>query len=440
MVQSSKTKSIFVCSNCGNEFLAWRGQCSSCGEWNALHELKTQNSKFKAFRTKDITQPILLNEIKFNEGARISSGLSEFDRVLGGGIVSGSIGLIGGDPGIGKSTLLLQVAHQIPKILYVSGEESAEQIALRVKRLGLSGQIQFLAEIDVDRIIDITSHQKPNLVIIDSIQTMYDDSFPSTPGSIVQVRETALRFQQFAKQSNTAVILVGHVTKEGTVAGPRLLEHMIDYLLYIEGDQQHDLRILRSVKNRFGSTDEVGVFQMMESGFRQVINPSVLFISDRTKSPQVGSIMSVTVQGKRPFLVEIQALTAKTVFGYPKRTVNGAELNRVQLISVIIARSLGASLDSHDIYVSSIGGIPIKEPAIDLGIALAILSARQNIPLSGHLAAIGELDLTGRIRPVSQQKTRLDEVRRLGYDVISPDSHQTIQRLADHLGLTIAEK
>lgn len=436
MMQPSKTKSIFVCSNCGNEFLAWQGQCSACGEWNTLREVKNQKSKVKNLSPNHLAQPVILTDVTVDEQTRITTGFSEFDRVLGGGVVPGSIGLIGGDPGIGKSTLLVQIAHQMPKIFYVSGEESAEQIAMRVKRLGLSGQIQFLAETDVDRLLDIISNQKPNLVIIDSIQTMYDASFPSTPGSIVQVRETALRFQQLAKQSNIAIILIGHVTKEGTVAGPRLLEHMIDYLIYLEGDRQHDLRILRSVKNRFGSTDEVGVFQMTETGFNQVVNPSVLFIGDRTKSPQAGSIMSVTVQGKRPFLVEIQALTTKTVFGYPKRTVNGADLNRVQLISVILARSLGVSLDSHDIYVSSIGGISIKEPAIDLGIAIAILSARQNIPLGGHLAAIGELDLVGRIRPVSRLKTRLDEVRRLGYDVFSADSHETLRQLVDDLGLT----
>lgn len=422
--------------------MAWQGQCSACGEWNSLQQIQISKSKIQNDRRKNLepAKPVVLKDVKVDERGRISTGFQEVDRVLGGGIVPGSIGLIGGDPGIGKSTLLLQVAHQTPKIFYVSGEESAEQIAMRVKRLGLSGQIQFLAETDVDRIIDITYDQKPNLVIIDSIQTMYDQNYPSTPGSIVQVRETALRFQQLAKQSKTAVILVGHVTKDGTVAGPRLLEHMIDYLIYLEGDRQHDLRILRGVKNRFGSTDEVGVFQMTESGFSQVINPSVLFIGDRTNNPQVGSIMSVTVQGKRPFLVEIQALTTKTVFGYPKRTVNGADLNRVQLISVIIARSLGVSLDAHDIYVSSIGGIPIKEPAIDLGIAIAILSARQNIPLGGHLAAIGELDLVGRIRPVSFEKIRLDEVRRLGYNVISPDSHQTIRRLAEDLGFMTNER
>ncbi len=405
---------IFVCSNCGEEYLKWQGKCDNCGQWNTLKEFKIQSSKFKMEKGL-ISEPLELSKVTIKNFHRRMSKIGEFDRVLGGGIVPGSVILLGGDPGIGKSTLILQIANKLDNVLYISGEESAEQIKMRFDRLGLkSSKIRIFTEIDLSSIINICEKEQPQIVIVDSIQTIYSSDFPSTPGSIVQVRECALRLQQLAKTTSTTVILIGHVTKEGSVAGPRTLEHLVDVVLYLEGERFHNNRILRAAKNRFGATDEIGIFEMTEKGLEEVKNPSKLFLEERLKNVP-GTVVTATIEGTRSFLVEVQALTSTTIFGYPQRRTSGFDLNRLQLLVAILQKRANLNLNSQDVFINIVGGVTIKEPAVDLAVAMAIAGSFKNKTIDSKLCIFGELGLSGEIRQVSHEQKRIAEAKRLGF-------------------------
>lgn len=389
-----------------------------CNEWNTLREVrgvaKSSGSSSRPERSRLTSEVVSLKDVQTSGEQRNTTGIRELDRTLGGGLVSGSVILIGGEPGIGKSTLLMQLAGKLANVLYVSGEESASQIKLRAERLGITEGVNLLIETDVTVITDTIIDTKPGLVIIDSIQTLYDPQFPSTPGSIVQVRECALRVQQTAKATNIPTVMVGHVTKEGGVAGPRTLEHLVDVVLYLEGERHHNSRILRTVKNRFGATDEIGIFEMRQEGLVGVDNPSGFLLAER-KADAPGSVVGVTLEGTRPLLVEIQALTSPTSFGYPKRTASGFDLNRLSVLIAVLQKRAGISLANHDVYVNVVGGLQLREPALDLAVILSLVSAYKNIPIPSDLAAYGEVGLSGEVRMVNQAKARQQEAARLGY-------------------------
>lgn len=407
---------IYVCSNCGEEYLKWQGRCDNCGNWNTLKEFHPPagGTKFQS-ENRRISEVVSLDKITTKNFQRISTQIAEFDRVLGGGIVPGSVMILGGDPGIGKSTILLQIAANLKNVLYISGEESAEQIKLRFDRLGLkSNSLKFYAEINLRNVISAIEKEKPNLAIIDSIQTMYLDDLPSTPGSIVQVRECALRLQQLAKNVATPIILVGHVTKDGTVAGPRTLEHLVDAVLYLEGERFHEHRILRGVKNRFGATDEIGIFEMTEKGLAEVSNPSKLLLSERLESV-AGSVVTATVEGSRSLLVEVQALATPTIFGYPQRRASGFDLNRLQLLIAVLQKRADLNLSNQDIFINIVGGMKIYEPAVDLAVVLAVAGAYKGKPIDATLCVFGEVGLSGEIRKVTFAQKRQVEAKRLGF-------------------------
>ncbi|MDO8513139.1 MAG: DNA repair protein RadA [bacterium] len=404
---------VYVCENCGEESSKWSGRCSNCGQWNSLVEMRGLNKKNKAARG-DLASPISINAIGIGNFINISTGLGEFDRVIGGGIVPGSLLLLAGDPGIGKSTLLLMVAERMKEVLYVSGEESCEQIKLRADRLKVkNGDIKVLAETNVNYICELISKDKPALVVVDSIQAMYDENFPSTPGSIVQVRECALKLQRVAKTLHIPIVLVGHATKDGSVAGPRTLEHLVDAVFYLEGDRFKETRILRGIKNRFGPTDEIGIFAMEGSGLKEILNPSELFLEERVGSS--GSVVTATMEGSRPFLVEIQALTATTVFGYPRRTASGFDANRLQLLLAVLTNKAKLQLQNQDVYINVVGGFQLKEPAVDLAVAMAVVSSFHNKAIDSKLCVFGEIGLSGEIRNVPQADKRKKEAKRLGF-------------------------
>ena len=412
----AKSEVIFICSNCGEEYLKWEGKCSSCGEWNTLKEFKRPKAKFSS-REKIITEPIELSKISTRNFQRTSTKISEFDRVLGGGIVPGSVILLGGDPGIGKSTLLLQLAEKIDNVLYISGEESAEQIKIRFDRLKLkSKSLKIYAETDLENILETALKENPALVIIDSIQTIYSSNYPSTPGSIVQVRECALALQQMAKTRRISVILIGHVTKEGAVAGPRTLEHLVDVVLYLEGERFYENRILRGAKNRFGATCEIGVFEMSEYGLLEVKNPSKIFLAERLKDVP-GTVVTAAIEGTRAFLVEVQALTATSIFGYPQRRASGFDLNRLQILLAVLQKRAGVVLGNQDVFVNIVGGIKIREPAVDLAVALAVAGIFKNKVINSKICAFGEIGLSGEIRKVSFESQREAEAKRLGFQI-----------------------
>lgn len=416
--KAMKEKTIFVCSNCGNEFAAWSGRCEVCGEWNALREVKVQNSKFKA-EEKKTSLPQTLKEIKTGPSLRIKTGIEEFDRALGGGLVKGSVVLLGGDPGIGKSTLLLDLSRTLKgkKILYVSGEESPSQLKIRAERLKVSNpNLKIFNSTDVNQIIE-TARDDLDILIIDSIQTIYHPDFPSTPGSLVQVRESALALQRNAKNEELTTILVGHVTKEGSLAGPRVLEHLVDVLLYLEGEDVSGTRILRAVKNRFGSTEEIGIFEMTETGLKEVKDPSKYYLSE-SKEKVAGTCVTAVVEGSRVYLIEVQALTSATVFGYPKRASVGFDLNRLSIIIAILLRRANLNLLSHDVYINISGGMRIRDTAADLAVALAIASAFTGKKVKDKICAFGELGLSGAIRKAPREEGRTKEAKRLGYDKI----------------------
>lgn len=420
-----KQRSSFICQQCGYESPQWYGKCPGCGEWNTMVEtikeapnLKSQNAnKFKISNAK----PQKLSEVKHIEKNRLKSGYGEFDRVMGGGIVPGSVTLLAGDPGIGKSTLLLHVISRIGG-LYVSGEESAEQIKLRAKRMGVEGEnITVLAENSLEGIIEsleaLNLRSLGGLVVIDSIQTISSDDLSGMSGSVGQIKYCAEELVRLAKYQGIPMVIIGHVTKEGEIAGPKILEHMVDTVLYLEGERYQDARILRTLKNRFGATEEVGIFEMKENGLREIDNPSELFLHDRVKNVP-GSVVTVILEGSRPLLIEIQALVVPSQLAIPRRVGNGVDYNRLQLLTAILQKRLGVSLGTFDIFVNVSGGLKIAEPAADLAICLAILSSVKNKAIDPKTAAFGEVGLLGEIRGVGYEERRLKEAKRLGFTTL----------------------
>ena len=435
-------KSVFFCQNCGHEEAKWLGQCPACGEWNTFVEERinsgiTKGSTASARSVRESVREaevIPLNEVTADDDVRVRTGIRELDRVLGGGIVPGSLVLVGGDPGIGKSTLLLQVCQRLAdkkKVLYISGEESQAQIKLRANRMGaFSSGLYLLCETNLETIRGVIEKEKPELVIIDSIQTMYSEEVSSAPGSVSQVRESTNIFMQLAKGLCIPVFIVGHVTKEGTVAGPRVLEHMVDTVLYFEGDRHASYRILRAVKNRFGSTNEIGVFEMRQTGLVEVENPSEYMLSGRPENAS-GSVVACSMEGTRPILIEIQALVCRSNFGMPRRTATGTDYNRVNLLMAVLEKRLGLSLSSCDAYVNIAGGIRMNEPAIDLGIVLALVSSYRNRPIDEKTIVFGEVGLSGEVRAVNMPEQRVNEAKKLGFETcILPEvSLKTVQNI-----------
>ncbi len=430
----ARTATLYVCSECGAEYDQWVGKCSACNTWNSVKEFRGAKPEQKGGARQEWTEAtelVGLTAVGGSADVRIQT-LSEVDRVLGGGLVPGSAVLIAGEPGIGKSTLLLQVAASVQGLVrYLSGEESVEQVSARARRLGVSdGSIEIGSMANVDNIIQaIEREPRPTLSIIDSIQTAYDPTFPSTPGSIVQVRESALRLVRSAKSKNIPVILTSHVTKEGALAGPRVLEHLVDTVLYLEGDRYHALRLLRGVKNRYGPTDEIGVFEMVEHGLDAVPNPSKRFLGERAEG-QSGSVVTCVMEGARPFLVELQALASPTSYGYAKRRSVGVDTNRLELILAVLEKRLKMKLSEHDIYVSLAGGLRVSEPALDLAVAVAVVSAVRNQPVQPNLAIYGEVGLTGEVRSVRFAARRSKEAKRFGFVPLEGNSLAGVLRHA----------
>ena len=416
----AKKKSSFVCQNCGYKSAKYLGRCPNCGEWSSfVEEVEVQEVKNqRVSMTGERSKPLKLDEVELFDTPRIETDLDEFNRVLGGGVVPGSLVLIGGDPGIGKSTLLLQVSTQLAsrgRVLYVSGEESAQQIKLRAERLGdIDRDFYLYAETNMQSIRAEVERLKPNFLIIDSIQTIMTPEIQSTQGSVSQVREVTGELMQIAKTNDIATFIVGHVTKEGQLAGPRMLEHMVDTVLYFEGERNNTFRILRAVKNRFGSTNEIGIFEMQGHGLVEVTNPSEVFLEERLEG-STGSAIVCALEGTRPILVEIQALTTPTMFGNAKRTTSGLDFNRVSLIMAVLEKRTGLLMQNQDAYLKSAGGVKLDEPAIDLAVAVAVASSYKELPTDARECFIGEIGLTGEIRRVTQIEQRLNEAAKLGF-------------------------
>ena len=420
----AKAKTVYTCTECGASEPKWQGQCPACLAWNTLvesiEESGTSNNRY-ANKFEGLTaasQLQKLSSIKAADIERTPTGISEFDRVLGGGLVEGGVVLIGGDPGIGKSTLLLQVLCHLGKAaqaIYVSGEESPQQIAMRAKRLGLdTSNIELLAEINLEKILATLQTHQPNIAVIDSIQTVYSEALQSAPGSVAQVRECSAQLTRLAKQLGITVILVGHVTKEGTLAGPRVLEHIVDTVLYFEGDQNSAFRLIRAFKNRFGAVNELGVFAMTEHGLREVSNPSALFLSHH-ETQVAGSCITVTMEGTRPLLIEIQALVDESHAANPKRLATGLEQNRLAMLLAVLNRHAGIPCFDQDVFINAVGGVKIAEPAVDLAVLLSIVSSLKNKPLDSKLIVFGEVGLAGEVRPVQGGQVRLKEAAKLGF-------------------------
>ena len=429
----AKQKTIYTCTECGGQEPKWQGQCPSCMAWNTLVETIAEAPS--ASRFASLAQPSRLQKLTEVEGADVErqpTGIMEFDRVLGGGLVSGGVVLIGGDPGIGKSTLLLQALCHIGRglnskarrAIYVSGEESPQQIAMRAKRLGLDASpIELLAEINLEKILSTLHKHKPDVAVIDSIQTVYSEALQSAPGSVAQVRECSAQLTRLAKQLGITVILVGHVTKEGTLAGPRVLEHIVDTVLYFEGDPNSSFRLIRAFKNRFGAVNELGVFAMTERGLREVSNPSALFLSHHAEQV-AGSCITVTQEGTRPLLVEVQALVDEAHAPNPKRLSVGLEQNRLAMLLAVLHRHAGVACFDQDVFINAVGGVKIEEPAVDLAVLLAIVSSLKNKPLNNKLIVFGEVGLAGEVRPVQRGQERLKEAAKLGFtQAIVPKSN-----------------
>lgn len=437
-----KVKTHYQCQSCGFTSPKWLGKCPDCGTWNSLVEerketVSSRSSVLAHFRK---TEPLPLSSITGGNAQRTSTGIKELDRVLGGGVVSGSVILVGGDPGIGKSTLLLQATSGLSKkcgrILYVSGEESPEQIKLRAERLSInSDEIVLLSETALENIVDTALKLSPKVMVVDSIQTAYTGELLSAPGSVSQVRECAAKLMIFAKRSDIPVFLVGHVTKEGTIAGPRVLEHIVDTVLYFEGDRGHSYRILRTVKNRFGSTNEIGVFEMSDSGLIEVENPSELFLLERPLDVP-GSTVVASLEGTRPLMVEIQSLVSQTNFGIPRRTAIGIDFNRVNLLVAVLEKRVGLHLGGMDIFVNVVGGLRLMEPAVDLGTIVTIVSSLKNIPIDPKTFVFGEVGLSGEIRAVTQAELRIKEAPKIGFKrVIMPFGNS--EKIKSNPGLEI---
>ena len=420
-----KNKTVFFCNECGYEAPKWMGKCPSCGQWNTFVEEKIEkahnNSMKKVHFESEKSVPKKLNDVEITPEERYKTGISELDRVLGGGLVKGSLVLLGGDPGIGKSTLLLQMCNLINvegNVLYASAEESQKQIKMRADRLGIKNDnLLLLAETDINGIVSAVESTKPKVIVIDSVQTVFNPELTSAPGSISQVREVTMTFMRIAKENNISVFLVGHVTKDGSLAGPRVLEHMVDCVLYFEGERHQFHRILRGVKNRFGSTNEIGVFEMRDNGLAEIVDPSSVLLSGRPDNVS-GSCVVCSLEGTRPLLAEIQALVTYTNFPSPKRTASGIDYNRLSLIIAVLEKRVGLKLSSQDVYVNVIGGLHIDEPAADLGTALAIASGFKNFTVPNNTAVMGEIGLTGEIRTINSADKRIKEAVKLGFENI----------------------
>ena len=442
---ATKIKTRFFCQECGYETAKWLGQCPGCKAWNSLVEepvsVSAGGKEKKQVLSGVQSAPAVLNEISMEEERRTETGMGELDRVLGGGIVTGSLTLVGGDPGIGKSTLLLQMCRNLSlkkqHILYVSGEESLRQIKMRAMRIGdFSDTLELFCETNLNRIEEIIQQKKPQIVIIDSIQTMYNENVSSAPGSVSQVRESTGVLMQIAKTQNVTIFIVGHVTKEGVVAGPRVLEHMVDTVLYFEGDRYASYRVLRGVKNRFGSTNEIGVFEMRTSGLAEVANPSEYMLDGKPENAS-GSIVACTMEGTRPVLLEVQALVCQSSLAFPRRTADGTDLNRVNLLMAVLEKRAGLRVSSCDAYINIAGGIRMNEPALDLGIVLAVASSMKDTPIDEKTIAFGEVGLSGEVRSVTMPEQRVREAKKLGFDtVILPMSCMKQAARVDGIHLT----
>ena len=437
-------KTIFVCQSCGYQAPKWMGKCPDCGSWDAFAEEKQQPVSplnRGALSAPARNEPVPIDAIELEYENRWLTGIEEFDRVLGGGVVPGTLVLIGGDPGIGKSTIMLQALHGLAvnghKVLYVSGEESIRQIRIRSKRLGTdSSQLLVAAEVELEIILQMVEKEKPAVVVVDSIQTMFNSELTSAPGSISQVRESTVRLMLLAKRSGIPIFLVGHVTKEGAIAGPKLLEHMVDTVLYFEGDRNHVFRILRAVKNRFGSTNEIGVFEMKGHGLQEVGNPSAVFLSERPAEAP-GSVVTASLEGTRPILVEIQALASSSSFGTARRTILGLDQNRVSLLVAVMEKKIGMHLLGHDIFMNVAGGVKIDEPAVDLGIVAAVASSFLDKSIPDSTLVLGEVGLTGEVRGIGQVETRIAEARKMGFShCLLPQSNY--KRLENDGGIDIS--
>lgn len=416
---SSGIKTIFSCSKCDAQYPKWSGRCSECGTWGSLSEEIVDQKKNKTTGLKLSAIPTIdLNNIETKNESRILTHISELDRVLGGGIVPGSLILLGGEPGIGKSTLVAQIAGAVQnenKVIYVSGEESASQVKGRISRLNIGfDKIGFLGEVNIEKIIATAEQQKPALIIIDSIQTVYSSQVESEAGSITQIRACATKFLELAKQNEIAVILIGHITKDGAIAGPKSLEHIVDTVTYLETETTHDYRILRASKNRFGSVNELGVFEMTSTGFKEIKNPSAIFIENEDHQIS-GSVISCIIEGSRPFLIEVQALVTKTVFGYPQRKASGFDLNRLQVLIAVLSKRAKINLANQDVILNVVGGLKINDPSLDLAVCLAIVSSVSDISIDRKTLIFGEIGLGGEIRNVSKLEMRLNEGEKLGF-------------------------
>lgn len=439
----AKQKSVFVCQDCGYESNGWLGKCPACNNWNTFtEERQVLGAASKKGSIAYDVKPVNINDISIENEERYLTGIKEMDRVLGGGIVRGSLVLVGGDPGIGKSTLILQICDTVKtnsKIIYVSGEESIKQIKLRADRLGIRNpNLLMVSETNFRAIQALCENENPALIIIDSIQTMFNDELSSAPGSVSQVREITSGLMRIAKTRNIAIFIVGHVTKEGALAGPRVLEHMVDTVLYFEGERHLSYRVLRAVKNRFGSTNEIGIFEMKDVGLIEVENPSMLMISGRTEGVP-GSVIVSSLEGTRPMLIEVQALVCPTNFGMPRRMATGIDYNRITMLMAVLEKRVGMQLHNYDAYVNIVGGLKIDEPACDLGVVAAIASSFRNRPVDLSTVLIGEVGLTGEIRPVNQIDKRVIEAARIGFEncVIPAGNVKAIKQVKDLKGINI---
>ncbi len=440
----AKAKSKWTCQNCGYDSRGYLGKCPDCGSWGSIVEEKTESSKNKTkLITQDIeeSKPLLLSEISVDESIRYTTGMDEFDRVLGGGLVKGSLVLIGGEPGIGKSTILMQSCSNLSnsnlKVCYVSAEESAQQIKLRAERLNInSNNLYILAETSLEDIANKIKNLKTDLIIIDSIQAVHSNNITSSSGSVSQVRECCNSLMNLAKLTGTTIIIVGHVTKDGVIAGPKVLEHMVDTVLYFEGERYKSYRILRTVKNRYGSTNDIGVFNMENEGLVEVKNPSALFLSERSASTTPGSVIIPTMEGSRSLLVEVQALVGPTFYPSPRRVANGIEYNRLLQILAVLEKRVGLNLSKQDVYVNAVGGIDIQEPSADLGIAIAVATCFRDVMVDPETAIIGEIGLSGEIRSVRQLENRVSEAAKLGFkNLIVPKTNLPLKNEPNNINI-----
>lgn len=419
----AKTKTTFFCQNCGAQHSKWLGQCTSCGEWNTIIEEVIHTEEKRSWKqnaaVKHPQKALALNQIKFLEEDRITTNNKELDNVLGGGLVKGAVVLLGGEPGIGKSTLILQVALGLTqKVLYVSGEESLNQIKMRGERLGSKNEsCLILTETNTQHIFSVIEEVKPEVVVIDSIQTLHTNTAEALPGSVTQIRETAAELIKFSKETNTPVILIGHITKEGVIAGPKILEHMVDVVLQFDGDRNHLYRILRAQKNRFGSTSELGIYEMQQNGLREVANPSELLISEKDIALS-GSVIAATLEGHRPFMIEVQALVSSAVYGTPQRSSTGYNIKRLNMMLAVLEKRAGFKLGAKDVFLNIAGGISVNDPAIDLAVIVAILSSNQDVAIPQNYCFAAEVGLAGEIRPVNRIAQRILEAEKLGFDAI----------------------